>query len=101
MSDILTKIQKYAELKQQIKDLEKQIEVLATDVASEIAVEYDGRFESELGTFQIQMRKVWEFSPAVTEIEEEVKKQKKLEKFNGTAKIVDEKPILIYKTPKK
>jgi hypothetical protein len=91
------KLKRYAELKSIVKGMEAEIKELEEEVAKEVATEYDGRLELPIGTFTIQMRKKWQFSEKILEMEEKVKKAKKYEQMERVATVIDENPILVFK----
>jgi hypothetical protein len=91
------KLKRYAELKSIVKGMEAELKELEYQVAQEVATEYDGRLELPIGTFTIQMRKKWQFSDKILEMEEKVKKVKKYEQMERVATVIEEKPILVFK----
>jgi len=91
------KLKRYAELKSIVKGMEAELKELEYQVAQEVATEYDGRLELPIGTFTIQMRKKWQFSEKILEMEEKVKKAKKYEQMERVATVIEEKPILVFK----
>ena len=91
------KLKRYAELKSSVKSMEAEIKELEAEVAREVATEYDGKLELPIGTFSIQMRKKWQFSERLVEMEEKVKKAKKYEQMNRIATVIQENPILVFK----
>lgn len=99
-TEITSKIKRYVLLKKSIKEMEIELKQLADSVASEIAVEYNGKYEAGFGKFQVQTRKKWQYSDVVDQFVEEVKKQKKVEELNGTAKVIGENQILVFTAAK-
>jgi hypothetical protein len=91
------KLKRYAELKSIVKGMEAEIKELEEEVAKEVATEYDGRLELPIGTFSIQMRKKWQFSEKIMEMEIKLKKAKKYEQMERVATVIDENPILVFK----
>jgi hypothetical protein len=91
------KLKRYAELKSIVKGMEAELKELEEEVAKEVATEYDGRLELPIGTFSIQMRKKWQFSEKIMEMEIKLKKAKKYEQMERVATVIDENPILVFK----
>ena len=78
------KCERYAEIKLEIADLEKQLEALKPDVLSE--VEQNGEVILPLGRFSIRSLNKWTYTPAVKALEEAVKVRKIEEEEKGLAK---------------
>lgn len=90
------RLEQYAGLKKQIKELEGQIKALEPYVSEYITTDCNGKYESEIGRFVIQTRRKFKYSDAVTELEADVKKQKKVEEVSGTAEVVEERQSLVF-----
>ena len=76
---------KYAQLESQIQALEEEKEALKLDVINEMETEGLSTFKIIQGTFSMQERKTWKYSPSVEKEEAKVKELKKEEEADGTA----------------
>lgn len=99
--ELVNKLQEYADKKQFIKELQNELSEIEGVIKRYIAIENNGRYESEVGSFSVQYRKKWEYSEAVVKMNEQVKAIQKDEQKKGIAKLIDEKAILVYRAPKK
>ena len=76
---------KYADIEAQIQALEEQKEAIKLDVIAEMESEKLSTFKIIQGTFSMQERKTWKYSPVVEKEEAKVKEMKKEEEADGTA----------------
>lgn len=89
-------LKRYEILKLEIKEREAELEMLKPDVMAAIPEGADG-VATERGTFTLQRRRAWEYSPAVKELESELKDTKKKEEQTGVAKEGFGAAYLVYK----
>lgn len=83
-----------AEIKQQLKLLEAEYEMLEPQVIARIKELSRDKDKyalqvGNLGTFSIVKKPKWEYSPAAQTLEIKLKEQKKTEEADGTAKIIN------------
>jgi predicted RNase H-like nuclease (RuvC/YqgF family) len=90
--------QRYEQLKQQIKELENEIVMLQPLVMAYMSE--DEKVETESGSFVLQSRSVYEYSPYTQELEQKIKNLKKEEIADGTAKETKGEPYIVYKAKK-
>lgn len=81
MEDIKSKLKRYAELKVKMKEMEAEIEELNPEIKAYVIGEGVDKLPTNLGTFSVESRGTWEYSPAVEKLKEE-------EKAKGVAKKV-------------
>jgi len=89
---------RYEQLKQQIKEIESEIKMLQPLVMAYMSE--DEKIETESGSFVLQSRSVWEYSPYTQELEQKVKTLQKEEQADGTAKETRGEPYIVYKAKK-
>lgn len=76
----------YAELKNQIKKLTEQAKAIEPEVVAQLEGAGVDQINSKtLGTFSLQARKYWKYSPEVDELENKVEALKSAEELNGKA----------------
>jgi len=87
---------RFAEIKSEMVLLENELKFLHDEVLKrvrDLAGEDLKPVDVALGTFIIARRKVWEYTPAVAEIEATLKEQKKTEQATGAAKFEVEEQL--------
>lgn len=91
--------QTYADLKNKIKELSQQAEIIEGEILQEITEAGVEKVESGFGTFSLMKRKTWKYSEDIKTLEEGMKKNKKMEEENGTATF-EEKTSLRFQATK-
>lgn len=89
-------LERYAQLKKDIKALEAECEALNPQILQEISLTGADKIESDFGTFSLGARKTWTFHDGVLLLRRQLEEQETLAKQTGTASFV-EKKYLIYK----
>ena len=80
--------EKYINIRTQIEELEQQKHDIEIAVLDDIDTEHGGKpVSTPFGTFWPMGRTTWEYSPAVTALQEKVKAEKKKEEQSGIASI--------------
>lgn len=83
----------YADIKNQIKDLTAKSKEIEKSVVEEMNNQEVEEVKSDFGTFYFTTRKTWEYSEDIKILEEGMKKNKKMEEENGTAKFEEKKSL--------
>lgn len=78
-------LQQYKDVKDNIASLEKLKAELELQIMDEFDSEGIREKATPFGQFSIMGRKTYEYSKAVSELAEELKKKKKIEELDGTA----------------
>jgi hypothetical protein len=94
--DKIELFKKYAGIKNAIKDLEDQKEVLQDALLKEVLVAKDKKVELPFGKFSVTTRKAYKYSEAVENKKEELDLLKIEEQENGLA-TATESHSLVYK----
>ena len=86
----MTNVQKYAEIKKQIVELENELLNIKDEVFSEVMSAEGETIATDLGVFKIKAApKKWTYSEKLTQAEiimkEKIKSAKKIEELDGTA----------------
>ena len=91
----------YRDLKLKQKQLDEEIKIVAGQIVEDMKANdlEKIKLEDGSGVFSLVGRKTWEYSPAVTKKEEELKELKTEEQSRGIAK-ANETKILVFKEPK-
>jgi hypothetical protein len=93
-------LQKYAELKAQIKELEAQVEELKPGIVEYMLLAEAEKIElTGYGNFTLEKRRTWTFSPEVESFRAELKVAEGKEKAEGKASY-NEVPVLKYNESK-
>jgi hypothetical protein len=77
-------LEKYVQLKQQIDELQKQLDEIKEDALKSVK-EAGGKVESDVATASCRSRVSWEYSTAVGEAQDKLKALKKDEEKSGAA----------------
>lgn len=91
------KFLRYEILKNEIKSLEEELDQIKPIIIENM--KDDDKIEAKNGAFTIQLKKKWKYSPAVVNLEADVKEMKKSEEADGTAEF-EESRILFYRENK-
>lgn len=89
-------LDRYAELKAQIKDIESEIEELKPGILADMKAAEADKIDHEAGSFVITKKKSWKFSDKVDAMKDAVKNLEADEKADGTATF-EETEILMFK----
>jgi conjugal transfer/entry exclusion protein len=84
---------KYAEIENQIKELENQKSALKEKVAEEMTLKSWDEVKSDFGTFYFISRKTWTYPKNILDIEKQLKDEKKTTEINGTATFKESKSL--------
>ena len=79
------KFEKYAQIKNQIRELQLEAKEIEKDVLNEMKKAGAEIVKSDWGTFSIAKRKVWTYSPKVVDLTEKLRLLKKEEEEKGIA----------------
>lgn len=90
-----TAIQEYIQIKSQIKELEARKAEIEMDVLDELDSE-GGVWLGREGKLSSYGKKVWEYSPTVTALQDRVKLRKKQEEQTGLATIKKVTNVLMF-----
>ena len=93
-------LDRYIEIKQQISELEEELESLKGPLLDALMEEPETRADYHGFQFKIQFRKTYSYSDKVKELEGILKKAREHEKSAGIAEIVKDKAVLVMTTPK-
>lgn len=93
-------LDRYIEIKQQLSELEEELESLKGPLLDALMEEPDSRAEYHGFQFKIQYRKTYSYSEKVKELEDILKKAREHEKSSGIAEVVKDKAVLVMTTQK-
>ncbi len=79
--------QKYSQLKNTIKELQEEVNVLEPELMNEMKESGAEKVESDFGLFTIVPRKAYQYSDVVKSMETVLKDKKKEEEKNGVAQV--------------
>lgn len=91
-----TKLEKYAELKIKIKEMEQEVKEMMPEILSDMLMADIDKVETDAGNFIVEQRKVWKFSEELDNMKQILKDQEKEEMANGIAEF-EFKKILMFK----
>lgn len=94
---IESQYKKYIDLKGQIAVLEEELKGIGEELKQDILDNGSETVETQYGSFYITRRKKWQYSEAVAVLEDSLKKTKKDEEVEGTAKVIDESVSLTFR----
>lgn len=77
-------LQRYADLRRQIQDLEAELEKCKKDATQHVQ-ENGGKVESDTFAASFRSRSTWKYSDAVDKMKEDLKTLRKQEEESGTA----------------
>lgn len=86
-------INRYAEIKAQIKLLTDEAKELEPQVSELVSKEENEKLETDAGKFYFTTRKSWEYPSYVKEAETKFKEEKKKAEDNGDAKFEESKSL--------
>jgi hypothetical protein len=89
-------LNRYAELKAQIKALEAEVDDLKPGILAEMKASEADKVDHDAGTFTVSRRKSWTFTPKVESIRESLKTAEADEKADGSATF-EETEFLLFK----
>ena len=90
--------EKLADLRVAEREIKAKIEEILPEINASVEDLDSGTIiESPSGTFTVTKRRTWTYSEGLEKLEEQVKKEKKLEEQKGIATYV-EKPTVIFKS---
>ena len=93
-------LEKYAELKNQIKVAEEQVKELAPQVMDAMNGTNNDKVDAEgIGTFSIANRKTWTYGPEVKALKNGLEGEMRAQQADGTATFT-ENPYLLFKEAK-
>ncbi len=95
--EIAQKFTRYEEIKKTIAALETEMDELKPEIISFVPEGKD--VEGEFGTFSVQPRATWKFSPKHKSLKEDLKSLEEREKAEGIA-TATYSPVLFYKQAK-
>ncbi len=94
---------RYSEVKNQIKELEKESKEINAQISAEMISDQVDKVESDFGDFYFAIRKTWQYSAEVKakeveleEMEAKLEEKKETEEMNGTATAIENK-VLTFK----
>ena len=93
-------LDRYIAIKARISELQEELETLKGPLLYALMDEPEEKGAYKGFEFSIQRRKSYEYSPAVQDLETELKEMKKTERANGTAEVTKDQAILVMKTKK-
>lgn len=96
MTDEMKILREYAELKKQEKALAVQIAELQPQVLGVMKTHMADELDTGFGKFILSKRRSYTYSPAVSDLEADLKGRKAEEEANGTASYA-EKEVLMFK----
>lgn len=85
--------QEYADIKNQIAQLQKEADEIAQEVTLEMNNNELDKVESDFGTFYFTTRKIWKYSEAIDDLAENLKATKKDEEETGRATFEESKSL--------
>lgn len=88
-----TLFKKYADIKNQIAQLQEEADEIAQQVTLEMNNNQLDKVESDFGTFYFTTRKSWKYSEAVDDLAENLKQTKKDEEETGRATFEETKSL--------
>lgn len=86
--------QQYAKIKKQIKELTQQAKELEPELTESMLEAGADKVKTEFGSFTIVVRKKYEYSDKVKELESSVKELKKVEEQSGIAEATESKSLM-------
>jgi len=93
--------QKYAQIKNQIKELQLQAKEIEKSVLEEMKKAGAEIVKSDWGTFSIAKRRIWTYSPKVIDLSEKLRLLKKEEEEKGIASYKINENIVLRPASKK
>lgn len=93
-------LNKYAELKKDIKLLEKQAEELNQEVLDILETEEVEEVSLSIGKITLASRRTWKYSPEITQKEEDLKNEQKTAQQTGIGATYTEKSYVVFKQDK-
>ena len=97
----LERYRKFIELKQKISELTAEVDKIKQDVLNDLFVEDRSECTIDGAKFTVGTRRRWDYSPAVVQMDNELKALKKLEEVNGSAMLLSEGNHVKVTLPKK
>lgn len=98
--DTMTPVQKYAELKAQISDLESQLDALKPEIETLVADSEGMKLETKYGVFKMMYVPKWKYSPELSTqenlLKDKLKLMKKKEELEGVAEKITDGGRLVF-----